>query len=40
MYYQVAQQLEEAIESGELAAGSRLDGELALAQALGVSRPT
>jgi DNA-binding GntR family transcriptional regulator len=40
MYYQVAQQLEEAIESGELPAGSRLDGELALAQALGVSRPT
>ena len=40
MYYQVAQQLEEAIESGELAAGSRLDGELVLAQALGVSRPT
>jgi DNA-binding GntR family transcriptional regulator len=40
MYYQVAQQLEEAIESGELPPGSRLDGELALAQALGVSRPT
>ena len=40
MYYQVAQQLEEAIESGELPAGSRLDGELALAEALGVSRPT
>ena len=40
MYYQVAQQLEEAIESGELPAGSHLDGELALAQALGVSRPT
>src|SRR5437867_11035629 len=28
MYYQVAQQLEEAIESGELPPGSRLDGEL------------
>jgi GntR family transcriptional regulator len=40
MYYQVAQQLEEAIESGELAAGTRLDGELALAEQLGVSRPT
>jgi GntR family transcriptional regulator len=40
MYYQVAQQLEEAIESGELPPGTRLDGELALAQALGVSRPT
>jgi DNA-binding GntR family transcriptional regulator len=40
MYYQVAQQLEEAIESGELPPGSRLDGELALAEALRVSRPT
>jgi DNA-binding GntR family transcriptional regulator len=40
MYYQVAQQLEEAIESGELPPGSRLDGELALAEQLGVSRPT
>jgi DNA-binding GntR family transcriptional regulator len=40
MYYQVAQQLEEAIESGELAPGTRLDGELALANQLGVSRPT
>jgi GntR family transcriptional regulator len=40
MYYQVAQQLEQAIETGELAAGTRLDGELALAEQLGVSRPT
>src|SRR4029450_7053851 len=40
MYYQVAQQLEEAIESGELPAGSHLDAAPALAQALGVSRPT
>jgi DNA-binding GntR family transcriptional regulator len=40
MYYQVAQQLEEAIESGALAPGTRLDGELALANQLGVSRPT
>jgi DNA-binding GntR family transcriptional regulator len=40
MYYQVAQQLEEAIESGALAPGTRLDGELALATQLGVSRPT
>jgi GntR family transcriptional regulator len=40
MYYQVAQQLEYAIESGELAPGTRLDGELALAHQLGVSRPT
>jgi len=40
MYYQVAQQLEHAIESGALAPGTRLDGELALANLLGVSRPT
>ncbi|MFL6252283.1 MAG: GntR family transcriptional regulator [Actinomycetes bacterium] len=40
MYYQVAQQLEQAIEAGELAPGTRLDGELALANQLGVSRPT
>jgi GntR family transcriptional regulator len=40
MYYQVAQQLEQAIESGELPPGTRLDGELALANQLGVSRPT
>jgi DNA-binding GntR family transcriptional regulator len=40
MYYQVAQQLEHAIETGELAPGTRLDGELALAAQLGVSRPT
>jgi DNA-binding GntR family transcriptional regulator len=40
MYYQVAQQLEHAIEAGELAPGTRLDGELALASQLGVSRPT
>ena len=40
MYYQVAQQLEQAIETGELAPGARLDGELALANQLGVSRPT
>jgi DNA-binding GntR family transcriptional regulator len=40
MYYQVAQQLEQAIEAGELAPGTRLDGELALASQLGVSRPT
>jgi DNA-binding GntR family transcriptional regulator len=40
MYYQVAQQLEHAIETGELAPGTRLDGELALANQLGVSRPT
>jgi DNA-binding GntR family transcriptional regulator len=40
LYYQVAQVLEQAIESGELAAGERLDNEIALAESLGLSRPT
>ncbi|HEX3785724.1 MAG TPA: GntR family transcriptional regulator [Pseudonocardiaceae bacterium] len=40
LYYQVAQVLEQAIESGELAAGARLDNEIALAESLGLSRPT
>ncbi|MQA09648.1 MAG: UTRA domain-containing protein [Pseudonocardiaceae bacterium] len=40
LYYQIAQSLERAIESGELPAGSRLENEIALAQRLGMSRPT
>ena len=40
LYYQVAQVLEQAIESGELPAGSRLENEVALAERLGLSRPT
>ena len=40
LYYQVAQVLEQAIESGALPAGSRLDNEIALAEQLGLSRPT
>lgn len=40
LYYQVAQVLERAIESGELPAGSRLENEVALAERLGLSRPT
>ena len=40
LYYQVAQVLEQAIESGALPAGSRLDNEIALAGQLGLSRPT
>jgi DNA-binding GntR family transcriptional regulator len=40
MYYQVAQQLEHAIQTGPLPPGTRLDGELALADQLRVSRPT
>lgn len=40
LYFQVAQQLEQAIESGELAPGTRLDNELRLADDWGLSRPT
>ena len=40
LYYQVAQVLEHAIETGELPAGSRLENEIALAERLGLSRPT
>lgn len=40
LYFQVAQHLENLIESGELPAGSRLDNEIALADKLGLSRPT
>ncbi|MFC4942275.1 GntR family transcriptional regulator [Pseudonocardia sp. GCM10023141] len=40
LYFQVARQLERAIESGELAPGTRLDNEIALAGELGLSRPT
>jgi DNA-binding GntR family transcriptional regulator len=40
LYYQVAQQLEQVIQSGELAPGTRLNNELVLADQLGVSRPT
>jgi DNA-binding GntR family transcriptional regulator len=40
LYYQVAQVLEQAIEAGELAPGERLDNEIALAESLGLSRPT
>jgi len=36
----VAQRLEHAIESGDLAAGTMLDNELDLAEQLGLSRPT
>jgi DNA-binding GntR family transcriptional regulator len=40
LYYQVAQVLEQAIETGDLAPGERLDNEIALAESLGLSRPT
>jgi GntR family transcriptional regulator len=40
LYYQVAQELQRAIEAGELEPGTRLDNEIALAEHLGLSRPT
>jgi DNA-binding GntR family transcriptional regulator len=40
LYFQLAQHLEAGIRVGRLAAGSRLDNELRIAESLGVSRPT
>ncbi|WP_432547811.1 GntR family transcriptional regulator [Kineococcus sp. SYSU DK004] len=40
LYFQVARQIERAIEAGELPPGSRLDNEITLADRLGLSRPT
>jgi len=40
LWFQVAQHLEHAIASGDLPQGTLLDNEIALAQRLGVSRPT
>ncbi|NUT36672.1 MAG: GntR family transcriptional regulator [Hamadaea sp.] len=40
LYFQVAQRLQELIESAQLPPGSRLDNEIALADQLGLSRPT
>ena len=40
LYFQVAQYLEQMIESGELPMGTRLDNEGDLAGQLGLSKPT
>lgn len=40
LYFQVAQHLERAIESGELPPGAQLENEVLLAGQLGLSRPT
>ncbi|GAA4617135.1 GntR family transcriptional regulator [Saccharopolyspora hordei] len=40
LYYQVASQIEEAIDSGALPVGARLGNEIDLAARLGLSRPT
>lgn len=40
LYFQVATRLQQLIENGEMAVGSRLENEVELAERLGVSRPT
>src|SRR5690349_14227301 len=40
LYFQVAQHLEHAIETGQVPPGTRLDNEIDLAEHLGLSRPT
>lgn len=40
IYQQVSRRLEAAISSGELPAGTRLENEVAMAEKLGLSRPT
>ncbi|GAA1996705.1 GntR family transcriptional regulator [Nakamurella flavida] len=40
LYFQVAQQIEQAIASGALVPGDRLDNEISLADQFGLSRPT
>ncbi|WP_084963427.1 GntR family transcriptional regulator [Thermoactinospora rubra] len=40
LYFQVAEQIAEAIKRGDLAPGARLDNEILLADRLGLSRPT
>jgi DNA-binding GntR family transcriptional regulator len=40
LYFQVARQIEVAIENGQLAPGERLENEVGLADRFGLSRPT
>jgi DNA-binding GntR family transcriptional regulator len=40
LYFQVAEQIEQAIHDGQLAPGDRIANEIALADQLGLSRPT
>lgn len=40
LYFQIAREIERAIEAGTLAPGDRLDNEIELADRLGLSRPT
>ncbi|WP_297343755.1 GntR family transcriptional regulator [Amnibacterium sp.] len=40
LYFQIATGIEQAIRSGDLPAGARLENEIALSERLGLSRPT
>lgn len=40
LYYQVSRRLEQAIRTGTIPSGARLENEIAVAERLGVSRPT
>lgn len=40
LYYQLAKRLQDAIESGQLPAGTRIENEVDLADQLNISRPT
>lgn len=40
LYHRVAEHISEAIERGDLVSGDRLDGEIGLAESLGISRAT
>lgn len=40
LYFQVSSRLENAIHSGKIPAGARLENEIAIGQRLGLSRPT
>lgn len=40
LYFQVSSRLEQAIRSGRVPAGARLDNEISIGQRLGLSRPT
>jgi len=40
LYYQISQRLQQAIVSGQLPPGSRLENEISLCDRLGLSRPT
>jgi DNA-binding GntR family transcriptional regulator len=40
LYFQVAEQIAEAIRAGELSPGDQLDSEVQIAESLGLSRPT